>query len=170
MFLPTHVITGHGCFGRFVFQIRRVSPLFGQPGGHGGAYGGGVPRLGGAPPYPPGGARRRQRLAPALVQTMVRDHLLLQSSRRRRSVSGRDSKFPSRAPAIARVDARGDAHVVETISSHHRQTRYRVPKEEQAGFLGSRSSTLPSRYSTLTGKRSASAHSIILPASLQKKA
>ena len=33
-------------------------------GGHGGAYGVGVPRLGRAPPCPPGGDRRRGPLAP----------------------------------------------------------------------------------------------------------
>ena len=31
----------------------RVLPLSGLPGGHGGAYGRGVPCLGGAPPRPP---------------------------------------------------------------------------------------------------------------------
>ncbi|KAJ8717786.1 hypothetical protein PYW07_005716 [Mythimna separata] len=42
----------------------RVSPLCGPPGGHGGAHGRSVPRLGGAPPCPRGDYRERRPLAP----------------------------------------------------------------------------------------------------------
>ena len=42
----------------------RVAPLCGPPWGHGRTYGGGVPRLGRAPPCPPWGDRRRRPLAP----------------------------------------------------------------------------------------------------------
>ena len=36
-------------------RYSRVSPLCGPPGGHAGAYVGGMPNLGEAPPCPPGG-------------------------------------------------------------------------------------------------------------------
>ena len=49
-------------------QITRVSPRSGPPEGNRGAYGGGVPRLGGAPPCPRGGDLSR----PALVEAMER--------------------------------------------------------------------------------------------------
>ena len=40
-----------------------VSPLCGSPGGHSGLYSAVVPRLGGAPPCPPGSHWRRRHLA-----------------------------------------------------------------------------------------------------------
>ena len=56
----------------FSHLLARCSPLCGQPGGHGGAYGGGVPGLGGAPPCPRGGVRSDDLSRPALVEAMVR--------------------------------------------------------------------------------------------------
>ena len=50
-------------------RYARVSLLCEPPGGQGGAYGGGVPRLGGTPPCPPGGGGNLTRLT--LVQTIA---------------------------------------------------------------------------------------------------
>ena len=62
-----------------------ASPLCGPPGLQGGTYGGGVPRLGGAPPCPCGGDKRRRSLAPGAGRGPGRGH----GAGRRWGVGGR---------------------------------------------------------------------------------
>ena len=107
------VLTGHGCFRRFLLdssrRFARVSPLCGPPGG----YGGRVPRLGGAPPCPRGSDRRRWPLAPGprgKPGGVGSRHFLLQNS----------NTSEGGASAAARGDAQCDRRRA-TISSHRRR-------------------------------------------------